>query len=199
MHRAGTGAAQRLLSRKVSRKEQHMLFVLMYQRACRARAAGCVGKCSSATVSTAPHRAGWYAAYAAASGSSSNVSPAQAAAMMEESDAAFQRCKGVLPPAWVAKLRSVRDTAAIQRPVIQAHLPRSPGSWKRGILEAEREALRTRAKRVLRKADEGVPPCDGCGQQAVSLRSCSACKQRRYVSEGGQRCCCLVRTSAACT
>lgn len=66
------------------------------------------------------------AALVAASDRNPLLSPTQAAAVLDEATAAFQRCKRVVPPSWTATLRADREMCAPIRPIIDAHLAASP-------------------------------------------------------------------------
>lgn len=129
-------------------------------------------------------RGGWQAAFAAAVASSPACSPAQAAALAKEADAAFKRCQKVVPPTWVDSMRKSRESGSLWQPAIQAHLGRSPGRWQKAIKEEHRHAFEAKSQKIM---EEPVDPstCDGCGQRSVTLKKCSGCKQRRYVSVGG--------------
>lgn len=118
-----------------------------------------------------------------------DVSPSQAAALFEEADAAYQRCKKVLPPDWGSACQKARSHCSLAQPVIQAHLLRSPERWQRGIAEMPGPAFCQqfwqKASDLVEKAEAGYPTCDACGRQPAMLKKCSVCKQRSCVSEGG--------------
>ena len=114
------------------------------------------------------------------------LSPSETAALAQEADAAYSRCKAVLPPGWQAALRSDKGSYKTMEAVVRAHLVRSPDSWQPGIhVELQQQALAGMARHRTRR--EARPTCDACLQEATSLRRCAGCKVKQYVSGGGRR------------
>lgn len=131
------------------------------------------------------------AAVVAASDASPAVTPAQAAALVEEASGAFQRCRHVVPPNWASYMKIDQAMASSQRANIQAHVAASPDRWQHGILSRQQPEVRRRADRVLARHDGGQPTCDACGLPSVALKRCSRCKSTRYVRRGvGERASC---------
>ena len=114
------------------------------------------------------------------------TSPAVAAALAEEGDAAYARCKKLVPPNWAAELKVDRDTCWAAKPVIERHVQSAPDAWQAAV---RREALaqqQRRARQVKAKAEEGLPRCDGCGLLMVQLKWCP-CHLKRYCSKDCQK------------
>ena len=120
--------------------------------------------------------------------SSPDVNPVAAAALVEEGDAAYARCKKVLPPNWVGALKAERLYLSPLKPIIERHLQRSPDVWQAAVrLEADGE-LQRRVLRVRNTADAVLlPRCDSCGDRAVQLKWCTACRLKRYCSKDCQK------------
>ncbi len=128
-------------------------------------------------------RGGWWAVMVAASDCNPLLSPTQAAGMMEEAAAAFQRCKRVVPPGWATMLRADRESCAPFHAVVTAHLAASPQRWQHGIRAQQMTGVRQGLRQVIDRNPEGQPlTCDGCGRPSAALKCCSRCKARRYVS-----------------
>ena len=115
------------------------------------------------------------------------VSPAAAAVLFQEGDAAHARCKKVVPPTWAAALKLERELCSRVKPVIERHLQRSPNAWRAAV---EQEAQGQRKRRVeraqARYPPEGQPRCDGRGALVPELKWC-ACRLKRYCSKDCQR------------
>ena len=128
----------------------------------------------------------WRAATAAATVHSPAVSPAAAAALLEEGDAAHARCKKLLPPSWATVLKIGRDICWTAKPIIEQTLQRSPNAWQAAVQQEMLRQQHRRVQQVNTKLDEGPPPCDGCGQPTAELKWC-ACRLKRYCSKDCQR------------
>ena len=126
------------------------------------------------------------AATAAASESSPAVSPAAAAALLEEGDAAHARCKKLLPPSWAAVLKMEHKMSWTGKPKIERHMQRSPGAWQAGLMQEALVQAQRRVERVYTKHPEGQARCDGCGALVPELKWC-ACRLKRYCSKDCQR------------
>ena len=113
------------------------------------------------------------------------VSPAAAAALLEEGDAAHARCAKLLPPRWAAALKDEREINRAVRPVIERHLQRSPGAWQPALRQEALGQLQGRMQRVELRMAEGLH-CDGCGALVPELKWC-ACRLKRYCGRECQR------------
>ena len=111
------------------------------------------------------------------------VSPAAAAALLEEGDAAHARCKKLLPPNWAAVLKADREVCWAVQPIIEQHMQRSPGAWQEALRQEAQGQLQ---QRVDRMQSRGWPRCDGCGQPAAQLKWC-ACRLKQYCSKDCQK------------
>ena len=99
-------------------------------------------------------------------------------ARLQQAEAAYQRCKGLLPSAWTQLVKRWRDVALLLRPWL-LELQQSRG----------REWVRP-SPAVAQKIDaagnqnRGDPmrhgACSGCGLAAAQLRLCGSCKEARY-------------------
>ena len=122
----------------------------------------------------------------AVTSSSPVASPAAAAALFREGDAAHTRCKKLLPPGWASDLKVERGACGVVKPVIERHMQRSPNAWQAALwLEAQGQAER-RIEQVEAKMERGPPRCDGCGLPVPELKWC-ACRLKRYCSKECQR------------
>ena len=134
------------------------------------------------------YRCCWWASREAAYVLSPAISPAAAAALFQEGDAAFARCKKLLPPSWAPILKKEREVCwTALKPIIEGHMQRSPNAWQAAIWwetvgQAERQLEEVQAK----FSSEGLPRCDGCGLRAAQLKWC-ACRLKRYCSKDCQR------------
>lgn len=115
-------------------------------------------------------RAGWCAAVTATFRLSPAVSPAQAAVLLEEANAAYKRCKAVLPPAWANVLKDAHAAVPGMRPIIEGHLARSPGHWQQDILNATAPAFKHATQKLQRELAEQPRLCDACGLLVRCLR-----------------------------
>ena len=111
------------------------------------------------------------------------MTPAAAAALLEEGEAAYARCKGLVPPSWVTLLQTEREAYRIVKPVIERHMQRSPDAW---LAAVQQEARGQQQRRIARFAEEGPPRCDGCGLMPVQLKWCP-CRLKRYCSKECQK------------
>ena len=114
------------------------------------------------------------------------VSPAAAAALLEEGDAAFVRCKKLLPPSWAALLKGERRGCWAVAPIIERHLQRSPNAWQAAVRQEALGQAKRQLEREHAKTAEGLPCCDGCGQPAPELKWC-ACRLKRYCGRECQK------------
>ena len=122
----------------------------------------------------------------AANQASPDVSPAAAAALMKEGDAAHARCKKLLPPSWAAVLKVERKACRTMKPVLKRHMQRSPHAWQ-GAMAQEARGEQVRLEELAKaEAGEGLRRCDGCGLRAAHVRQC-ACRLKRYCSRDCQR------------
>ena len=103
--------------------------------------------------------------------------------MVHEAAVAHRRCKGMLPPAWQASLRSDRAVYLDVEPIVQAHLARSPDCWQPSI-QSELKQQAIADIRLEHDRTSVTPTCDACGANATSLRRCGGCKVKQYVSGG---------------
>ena len=118
--------------------------------------------------------------------SSPAVSPAAAAALLEEGNAAYARCKKLLPPTWAAVLKVDRDICCVEQPIIERHMQRSPKAWKVAVRQEAQGQAQRRVERLKAKVGEGLPRCDGCGALVPELKWC-ACRLKRYCSKECQK------------
>ena len=114
------------------------------------------------------------------------TSPAAAAALLEEGDAAYARCKKLLPPNWAAVLKQDREMSRAVKPEIERHMQRSPGAWQAAIRRGTAGKLQRQLQRAQAKQEEGPPRCDGCGLLALQLKWC-ACRLKRYCGKECQK------------
>ena len=114
------------------------------------------------------------------------MNPAAAAALLEEGDAAYARCKQLGPPDWASVLKVNREVCSLAKPIIELHMKRSPNAWQLALhQEAHNKAVR-RAEYIHARFGQGQPRCDGCGQPAMQLKWC-ACRLKRYCGKECQR------------
>ena len=118
--------------------------------------------------------------------SSPAVSPAAAAALLEEGDAAHARCKKLLPAPWVSELKADSMLCRMVRPVIERHVQCSPNAWQAAMQRGAMGKMERQVERVNAKAEKGVPRCDGCGMAVPGLKWC-ACRLKRYCGKECQR------------
>lgn len=117
----------------------------------------------------------------AAADSPAAVTPAAAAALLEEADAAQQRCKALLPPQWASDLKAEREMTSPCRRKVAEQAARSPGAWHAAIQLGNRGHLLRKAEQLRARVDQDPPRCDGCGLMAPQLKRC-ACHLRWYCS-----------------
>ena len=113
------------------------------------------------------------------------MSPAAAAALLEEGNAAYARCKELAPPNWAHELKGDRELIRTLKPEIERHMQRSPGAWQAAIRQETEGQMQRQMQRARTKLNQGLR-CDGCGLPAVQLKWC-ACRLKRYCSKECQR------------
>ena len=118
--------------------------------------------------------------------SSPAVSPAAAAALLEEGDAAYARCKKLVPYGWVIELYADRKLCWTAKPIIERHLQRSPNAWQAALRQEAQGQAQRQLERVQARMGESLPCCDGCGLLAPELKWC-ACRLKRYCSRECQK------------
>ena len=118
--------------------------------------------------------------------SSPDVSPAAATALLKEGDAAYARCKKLVPPSWATALKSDCLHCWAVKPVLERHMQRSPDAWQAAVQQEALGQHLLRVERVQARQQEGPPHCDGCGMPAAQLKWC-ACRLKRYCGKECQR------------
>ena len=126
------------------------------------------------------------AAALAASECSPAVSPAAAAALLEEGNAVYARCKKLVPPVWVIMLKKDHEMCQALKPVIERHVQRSPNAWQPALQRDVMVHSTLQLERMQARQTEGLPQCDGCGRAALELKWC-ACRLKRYCGKECQR------------
>ena len=122
----------------------------------------------------------------AASECSPAVSPAEAAALFQEGDAAHARCKKLLPPRWAEGLKGERELLWTVKPFIDRHMQHSPGAWQAALRQEALGQMQRRGEKLQAKQEEGQPCCDSCGLPTSQLKWC-ACRLKRYCGKDCQR------------
>ncbi|KAL4439194.1 hypothetical protein ABPG77_004096 [Micractinium sp. CCAP 211/92] len=127
------------------------------------------------------------------------ISPAGALALFERAEAALGAVKPWAPFAWMAELRAARKEAAAVRPHLQVMLQRNREEWSypageqywtniRAVYRFEQESgTALHDVHAARAAHAEAGRCDGCGQRAVGVRLCAACKRAKYCSVACQQ------------
>lgn len=125
----------------------------------------------------------------------------EAAEAAPEAEAAFRRCQRLLPHVWVRRLEDLVQAcrtllislqASLQQPVGPAGAgTRGPGSHRDtpavpahlslNVVDVGSEQSSSSAELAARHE-----LCDGCGQRALGMRRCSACRQAWYCSRACQ-------------
>eukprot|EP00887_Chlorella_sp_A99_P005857 scaffold1.g5857.t1 len=133
---------------------------------------------------------GYHMAAEAVVGRLASIPPRDAAALLDEADAAFERGKPLEPSEFLQVMRDERARARAVQPLIAAHMEHSPSAWEAAVSRAALtgpRALERMGRGLARgRSDVGHSRCDGCGQESVALKSC-AYKTAQYCSRECQK------------
>lgn len=122
----------------------------------------------------------------AAADSSPALTPAAAAALLGEADAALGRMRRVVPPMWHTSALTEQRMAAPMQPSIGANAALSPHAWQAAIRGERLGKERAAMERVVART-AAAATCDACGLPSPMLKRCSGCGAARYCSRECQK------------
>lgn len=114
--------------------------------------------------------------------------PSGVLALWEEGEAAYKRCKRLLPHLWVRNFESVRAAAQLAGPWLR-RLARQGGAWAppdAGVIVALL-AVSSRHRQLAEESTNRALLCDWCRKAASHLNRCSRCKRTEYCSTECQK------------
>ena len=97
------------------------------------------------------------------------VSPAEAAGLLAEADAAYRRCHTVLPWLWVAELRDEQVSGRAMQPAIEAHTQRGAAGWDNALRQLGSQCY-SEGSSAVEAYRNATTCCAGCGRVSMALR-----------------------------